>query len=245
MRISVVTVCYNAAETIGDTLRSVAEQTYPDVEHIIVDGASKDRTLEVVHRYSHRMTVVSEPDKGLYDAMNKGWRMATGDIVGWLNADDMLADPEALGRIAAAFTPERPIVAGSIDMVDAVHTDRVRRRYSADGFDPSWLKYGYAPPHPGFYIQRSLLERIGGYDLRYPLAADFDLIARAIHRENIPFTTLPDVVVKMRVGGLSGSFRSRMRMWNETLDSCRRNGVPTNRGLMMLKFARKAFQYVT
>ena len=242
MRVSVITVCFNAAETIRDTLESVAAQLHPDVEHIVVDGLSTDATLQIVSEYPHVARVVSERDCGLYDAMNKGAALATGDMIGWLNADDLLASPLALAHIARAGEGA-PVVAAGVNMVDARDTALVIRRYASSSFSLKWLRYGYAVPHPGFYIRRDVLERIGGYDLRYPLAADFDLIARALHRERIPYVLLSEVVVLMRMGGRSFGVKAALRMLEEVYQSCRRNGISTNRLLMLYRYGHKALQY--
>lgn len=244
MLVSVVTVSFNAASTIADTLQSVAEQSHTDIEHIIVDGGSTDDTQKVVKRFAHVAKVIAEPDRGLYDAMNKGWRHAQGDLVGWLNADDLFADPDAVGRIVQAAKGRAPIIAGGVDMVAEDDTNRVIRRYSSQKFNPRWLRYGYAPPHPGFYIRRAVLNEIGGYDLAFPLAADFDLIARAIYREKLDYRLVADTLVKMRVGGRSSGIKSNLMMLEEVYRSCKKNGIPTNRALMLYRYAHKAMQYL-
>lgn len=244
MRVSVVTVCFNASETIEDTLASVAAQTHPDVEHIIVDGGSRDDTLAIVARFPHVARVVSEPDEGLYDAMNKGGRLATGEFIGWLNADDMLAAPDSLARIVEAARPDVDVVSASIHMVDPTETTRVLRHYSTDGFALDWLRYGYAVPHPGFYIRRALLARIGGYDPAFPLAADFDLIARALYRERASYVLLPDVVVKMRMGGRSFGPKALIKMLGEVQSACGKNGIKTNIAVMLYRYIHKAMQYI-
>lgn len=243
MRVSIVTVSFNAATTIADTLRSVAEQTYPSIEHIVIDGGSTDGTQDIVRQFPHLARMVTESDSGLYDAMNKGWKAASGEIVGWLNADDTLAGPEAVSQIVSGFRPEVDAVAASIVMVDPGNPGRIIRTYSSDGFTLDWLRYGYAVPHPGFYIRRNVLARIGGYDLRFPLASDFDLIARALYRERIPFQLLPDIVVRMRMGGRSFGPVAALRMLREVYRSCRHNGIPTNPALMLYRYVHKAMQY--
>jgi glycosyltransferase involved in cell wall biosynthesis len=245
VRVSIITPSLNAAGTIADTLQSVAEQVHPNLEHIVIDGGSRDATLGIVGQFAHVSKVVSERDDGIYDAMNKGWRMASGDLVGWLNADDMLAGRHAVTRIVDAAADGTPIVAASIDMVDPLDTSRVIRRYSSAEFSPAWLRYSYAVPHPGFYIRRDVLERIGGYDLQFPLAADFDLIARAIYREKVPYKLLSDIVVRMRIGGRSSGVKAALLMLDEVYRSCKKNGIPTNRLLMLFRYIHKAKQYLT
>lgn len=244
MKFTIITAVRNMADTIGDTLESVASQTHVDIEHIIIDGASTDRTLDVVARFPHVARVISEKDDGLYDAMNKGAKVATGDYVSWLNADDMLSAPTTLATIAAAALARPPLVAASVDMVDPVHTHHVKRHYGVASFNLGWLRYGYAVPHPGFHIRRDVLKRIGGFDLQFPLAADFDLIARAIYREKEPYILLNETVVRMRMGGSSHGLRSMVLMLDEVYKSCRKNGIPTNRILMLYRYFHKAMQYV-
>lgn len=244
MRVSVVTVCFNASETIEDTLASVAAQTHPDVEHIIIDGGSTDDTLAIVARFPHVERVVSEPDKGLYDAMNKGAALATGEFVGWLSADDMFATPDSLSLVAESARPDVDVVSASVQMVDAADTNRVLRNYSTDGFTLGWLRYGYAVPHPGFYIRTAVLSRIGGFDLSYPLAADFDLIARALYRERVPFVLLSDVIVRMRMGGRSFGPKALLKMLGEVQSACGKNGISTNIVIMLYRYVHKAMQYI-
>lgn len=244
LKLSIVTAVRNMADTIGDTLRSVASQSHSDIEHIVVDGLSTDGTLDVVARFPHVARIISESDRGLYDAMNKGARAATGEYVSWLNADDMLSDPTALEKVVKAAERRPAVVAASVDMVDPVDTQKVNRRYSVRGFNPRWLRYGYAVPHPGFHIRRDVLERLGGFDLQFPLAADFDLIARAIHGEQESYVLLDEVVVRMRMGGHSYGLRSMLRMLEEVHASCRKNNIPTNRALMLYRYVHKALQYV-
>lgn len=244
MKFTIVTAVRNMASTIEDTLSSVAMQSHPDIEHIIVDGLSTDGTLDIVSRFPHIARVISERDAGLYDAMNKGARAAKGDYVSWLNADDMLAGPDAISRLARVAEKRPALIAASVDMVDPKDTRRVRRHYGVRGFDLGCLRYGYAVPHPGVHIRRDVLERIGGYDLQFKLAADFDLIARALSRERESFVLEDGVVVRMRMGGHSYGLKSMVRMLDEVYRSCRKNGIRTNRLIMLYRYAHKATQYV-
>lgn len=244
MKFTIVTAVRNMAGTIEDTLSSVAMQTYPDIEHIIVDGLSTDGTLDIVSRFPHVTHVISEEDAGLYDAMNKGARVARGDYVSWLNADDMLADPEAIGRLADVAEGRPALIAASVDMVDPIYTQRVKRHYGVKGFNRNWLRYGYAVPHPGVHIRRDVLERIGGFDLQFKLASDFDLIARALFKERESYVLVDQVAVRMRMGGHSYGWKSMLRMLDEVYRSCRKNGIPTNRLIMLYRYLHKATQYV-
>lgn len=244
MKFTIVTAVRNMASTIEDTLSSVAMQSHPNIEHIIVDGLSTDGTLDIVSRFPHVARVISEKDAGLYDAMNKGARAAKGDYVSWLNADDMLAGPDAVARLAKAAEGRPALIAASVDMVDPEDTHRVRRHYGVKGFNLGWLRYGYAVPHPGVHIRRDVLERIGGYDLQFKLASDFDLIARALFRERESYVLEDQVVVRMRMGGQSYGLKSTVQMLDEVYRSCRKNGIPTNRLIMLYRYVHKATQYV-
>ncbi len=247
MKITVVTVCYNAAETIRNTLESVASQNHADIEHIIIDGGSSDNTMRVVNQYGrHVARIISEPDKGLYDAMNKGWQLATGDYVGFLNADDFFADETCVEKIARrAQASKADIVFGDIQIVDPIDTDMVRRLYSAKDFHIELIEQGFAPPHPGQYIRRSLFEQYRGFDLQYPLASDFDLIARLLYVHKASFSHLAFPIIKMRHGGLSSkNLMANIRMFEEVHLSCKNNGIPTSRLTIMKRYFRKARQFL-
>ncbi len=215
-KISIVTAVYNRVGTIEQTLRSVREQTWPHVEHIAIDGGSTDGTLDVLRSHQHQLAaLVSEPDQGIYDALNKGLALATGDVVGLLHSDDFFAHNDVLGRIAAAFQDASVDVAyGDLDYVSQ-SDGRVVRRWRSGRYAPGRLRFGWMPPHPTFYVRRRLLEKLGGYDLSMLLGADFDFTLRyLIHAgENVAY--LPEVLVKMRTGGASSS----MRAWVQNLRS--------------------------
>lgn len=203
MKISIVTVTWNSARTVGDTLASVNAQTHPDVEHIVVDGGSTDDTLAVVRGEGRRVArLVSEPDQGIYDAMNKGLRLATGEVVGLLNSDDFLASPRVLSAIAAAFDDtEVDAVYGDLCYVRQEDTSQVVRYWRSSPFRPGAFARGWSPPHPTLYIRRALYERFGGFDLAYSLAADLELMARYFEVHHIRTRHLPEVFVRMRLGG--------------------------------------------
>lgn len=205
MKISVITACLNCRDTIGEALESVWSQSHHDVESVVVDGGSTDGTVEVLHQYGDRLAVmISEPDTGIYDALNKGLRRATGEVVGFLHADDLFADREVLSRIAAAFEePETEAIYGDLDYVRKSEPDRVVRHWKAGEFSPSKLRWGWMPPHPTFYVRRLVYERLGAFDTSYGIAADYDCILRFLFKGGVVPVYISKVLVKMRVGGAS------------------------------------------
>ena len=227
MLITVVTVCLNAADTIAACLASVGGQTWPDVEHIVVDGGSSDGTLAILRDTPHRIRFVSEPDNGIYDAMNKGVGMASGEVVGLLNADDMLAHAGVLERVAAHLAEEHADCCyGDIVYVKRDDPERVVRHWVAGPCRRSWIPLGWYPPHPTFYARRCLYEKYGGYDTAIPIAADADLMIRLLLRDEIRAAYIPEGLVKMRLGGLSTKrWRTILRQNYWLYRSMRKNGV--------------------
>jgi glycosyltransferase len=227
MKVTIITVSYNSATTIVDTLQSVARQSHPDIEHIIVDGGSKDDTLAIVYADGCRVSrIVSEADRGIYDAMNKGLRLATGEIVGFLNADDMLATPDTVARIAAAASPGADVVYGDLVYVNKDCPTEVVRYWIGGAFSTSRLRYGWMPPHPTLYVRRTVQEALGSFDLRLRIAADYDFMLRCLSRPNIRVAYLPEVLVHMRTGGVSNrSLTALLNKSREDLFALRKNGV--------------------
>lgn len=205
MKISVVTATFNCAATIGDCLACVGARTYAECEHIVVDGASTDGTLAVLEAHRGQLAaVVSEPDGGIYDALNKGLALARGEVVGLLHADDLYADAEVLARVAAAFAdPAVEAVYGDLLYVAKDDTARVVRHWRAGEFRPERLRRGWMPPHPTLYLRRAVYERFGGFDLQYRIAADYDFMLRVLSRLTGRVVYIPEVLVRMRVGGAS------------------------------------------
>ena len=225
MQISIITVAYNSASTIADTLLSVAGQSHPDIEHIVVDGASSDSTLEVVRNQgSHVAWVGSEPDRGLYDAMNKGLAVARGDYVGFLNSDDLFAGPHSVAQLAAAAESGADAVFGDLVYVKQQQVDLVVRRWRSEVFQPKRLRYGWIPPHPTFYVKRSLLATVGGFDTSLRIAADYDFMLRCLTRAGATAEYVPHVLVRMRLGGASNaSFGALANKSREDLRVIRRH----------------------
>jgi glycosyltransferase involved in cell wall biosynthesis len=244
-KISIITVTYNSAATIEDTVCSVLSQEYPNIEYIVVDGASKDRTMGVVGRYRNRIAkMVSEPDRGVYDAMNKGVGLATGEIVGILHSDDVYADSQAISRIAGVFEKERPdTVFGDLVMVDRRDTSHIIRYYRGENFRPELLAWGWMPPHPTFFVKRECYLKYGVFKTDYKIAGDYDLIARFLWKARLSYSYLPGVLVKMRVGGISTrNFRSTIVLNKEIVRACRENGIQTNLLMVYSKYFSKIWQ---
>ena len=218
MKISIVTVCYNSEQTIGDTLRSVRQQNYGDIEHIIVDGLSVDRTLAVVAADgAHVRKVVSEKDSGIYDAMNKGIALATGDVIGFINADDFYPSPDVLAVVAAAFESSgADCCYGDLCYVKQDDVSKIVRYWRSKPFASGMFGRGWCPPHPTFFARREVYTRLGGFDLSFKIAADFELMARYLDGAHISSHYIPKVLVKMRLGGTTN--RSLINIFKQNME---------------------------
>jgi len=233
MRITIVTAVFNAQATIADALRSVADQSHPDIEHLVMDGGSTDGTIDAIQSSDcDRITLVREPDDGIYDALNKGILRATGEVVGLVHADDFFAHPDVIKQVAAAFSdPQVDAVYGDLDYVAATDTTRIIRHWKAGEYRPARLKWGWMPPHPTLFLRRRVFERHGLYDTRFRIAADYEAILRYFGKGGVRAVYLPEVLVKMRVGGESN--RNLERIWTKSREdyaALRQNrvgGLPT------------------
>jgi glycosyltransferase involved in cell wall biosynthesis len=245
MKFSIITAVYKSAGTVGQAIASVASQSHRDLEHLIIEGASGDDTLLAVEAVAHdRMAVTSESDKGIYDALNKGISQATGDIVGLVHADDYLAHNDVLADIAAAFKdPQVEAVYGDLDYVSQANTTRVIRHWSSGSYYPRRLAQGWMPPHPTLYLRRSVFDRIGVYDTHYRIAADYDFVLRYFSETRAQPVYLPQVLVKMRVGGESNRSLGRViRKSREDYAALRQNQVG-GIGTLLRKNASKLGQF--
>lgn len=246
MKVSIITVCYNSAATIRDTIESVLAQDYADIEYIIVDGASRDNTLDIVNEYRDRIAkVVSEPDKGIYDAMNKGINMTTGDVVGILNSDDFYEESDAISQVAEKFIQDAEIniVFGDLVFVNPDNLKKITRFYSLPNYAPWKLRFGWMPPHPATFIKKSVYDRFGGYKTHFKIAADYELFVRLLLVKKISFSHLNKVLIRMRSGGASTSgLRSSLILNSEIIRACKANGVYTNSLFLMLKIPFKLFE---
>ncbi|WP_071149710.1 glycosyltransferase family 2 protein [Bacteroides ndongoniae] len=248
MKISLITVTYNSGTTLRDTIQSVLAQTYRNVEYIVVDGLSKDNTIDIVREYEPqfegRMKWISEKDKGLYDAMNKGVRMATGDVVGILNSDDFFTANDVLEKVAAGFDEQTDAVYGDLHYVHPDDLQHSVRYYSSKIFKRNLMRMGFIPAHPTFYCRRECFDKFGYYKTDYKIAADFDLLLRFIYVNRIRIKYLPMDMVTMRTGGAStNGLKSRMGGMNEHLRSLRENGVKSNRFILSLRYFYKITEY--
>ena len=247
MNLSIITPTYNSAGTLADTLKSVQSQTYTEVEHLIIDGGSQDETIAIARRHGERVCrVVSEPDDGLYDAMNKGIALASGEVIGILNSDDFYAGPQVLERVMNVFRQnEVDSVYGDLKYVHAGDTSKVVRSWRAGGYQVhNWL-HGWMPPHPTFFVRSEVYERYGCFDTSFRSAADYELMLRFLYKHRISTAYIPKVLVHMRTGGQSNaSFRHRWLANREDHRAWKRNGLRPWPHTTWVKPIRKLGQFI-
>lgn len=246
MKISIITVAYNAVDTIESTLLSVAQQTFPDVEHVVIDGGSNDGTKDVISSHGDRISrFVSEPDHGIYDAMNKGVALATGDVIGFLNADDSYASENVLARVAEIMERyQLDALFGDVAFYRPENPGRIVRRYSSAHFRPGRIAWGWMPAHPALFVKREIFQNAGPFRTDYRIAGDFEFVARVFGKQSLRFRYLPEVLVKMRMGGVStGGWRNTLVLNREVLRACRENGIPTNMLKILSKYPAKLLEY--
>lgn len=249
MKVSIITVAKNSERTIEDTMKSVLGQTYSDIEYIVVDGCSSDRTLDIVKQYESvfngRMKWTSEQDKGIYDAMNKGISIATGDVVGILNSDDYFTSNDVIERMVAAFEDDRvDAVYGDIHFIHDGEPDKCIRYYSSKLFRRMWLRFGLMPAHPSFYCRREIFEKAGLYKTDYKISSDFEMMVRLFYIHHLRARYLPMDFVTMRTGGASTkNVRSRLQIIKEDVRGCRENGIYSNMLMTSVKYLYKIFEF--
>ena len=228
MKISIITISYNAENTIKNTLKSIENQSYNNIEHIIIDGGSKDSTLEICNSFFHEAKIISESDNGVYDAFNKGLKLATGDIIGFLNADDVFYSEKAVEDIVNAFSNnETDIVYGNLDYVN--EESKVIRNWISKPYEKGLVKKAWMPAHPSFYCKKEVYDRLGGYNDSFKIAGDFELCLRFLEINNIPSFYLNKKVVKMLVGGISNSgLKSKWIIFKEELRAFKINNISVN-----------------
>ena len=251
MKISLITVTYNSSNTLKTTLDSILNQSHTDYEYIVIDGASKDNTVALIKeyepRFKNKIKWISEPDKGLYDAMNKGIRMATGEIIGILNSDDFFTSNDILKQVSEAFEQNRNVdaVYGDIHFVNPDNLQKSVRYYSSKIFKRSLMRLGFMPAHPSFYMRKVCFEKYGNYKTDYKIAADFEYLLRVIFKHKIRTQYIPIDMVTMRTGGASTSgFKSHIRIMKEHLRAFHENGIYTNALLLSLRYIYKIGEVV-
>ena len=245
-KVSIITVTYNSAGTIADTLQSVEDQDYPHIEHIIVDGLSSDDTMEIVSSFSHVSSAISEKDSGMYDALNKGMKAATGEYIGILNSDDYLTRKSSISTIVEGLESEGvEAVFGDVKFVSPKDVNKVLRYCKSVGWTPEKFGAGLMPNHPTYYTRRENYERFGYFKLDYKICADYELLIRHLYTGRIPYKYLKTCLVTMRPGGLSnGSLSKRITLNNEIIRACKENGIDTNWLKISGKIFKKLGEYI-
>ena len=251
MKISLITATYNSAETLRDTMQSVLNQKFKDVDYIIVDGNSNDGTIDIVKefepQFEGRLRWVSEPDKGIYDAMNKGVKMAQGDVVGILNSDDFFASDNVLEKVNAAFV-ENPAIEGvyaDVRYVDWHETGKTVRMFSGKDFTREKLCWGKMPPHPSFYVKRVCYDRFGLYSLDYPICSDYDMFVKMIWIGNINTLYINDIFVNMRSGGTSSNgIKVHRKIMKERMRCVREHNMPSNFFMQISRYFGNIFSLI-
>lgn len=241
MKVSIVTVVWNNKDTIKYAIESVLSQTYPNVEYIIIDGASTDGTIDVIKGYGNKINkFISEPDHGIYDAMNKGLKLATGDVIGILNSDDMYINNHIIEKIIKIFELHNvDSLFADLVFVRSDNLERTIRYYDSSKCLPNNFKKALYPAHPTFFVKREIYEKYGYFKTDYKIAADFDLMARFLYTHNISYYYLQEPIIKMRIGGVSTSLKSLYINTIEQLRVCKENGIKTNIGQILLKYPSK------
>jgi len=247
MKVTIITAAYNAAKTIDETLDSVARQSYPNIEHIVVNGASTDDTQSIIEQYRDKLAaIVSGPDHGVYDAMNKGLALASGEVVGFLNADDIYADKDVLSRVVGIMEHESlDALFGDVEFFRSEDPTRTVRRYRSARFSPDQIALGWMPAHPALFLRRRVYEHYGVFRTDYRIAGDFEYCARIFHSDTLVYRSLPETLVRMRTGGISTSgWRNTVLLNREVLRACRENGINTNIIKIFSKYPAKLMEFL-
>jgi glycosyltransferase involved in cell wall biosynthesis len=242
VKISIITVVWNNASTIKDAINSVLGQTYENIEYLVVDGASTDGTVEIVQSYGEKIDkFVTEKDNGLYDAMNKGIRLATGDIIGILNSDDFYIDEFVCERVVKEFeTKNVDSVYADLIFVKPENLDKTVRYYDSSHFSPEKFAYGWMPAHPTFFVKREFYKQYGLFKIDYKIAADYELLVRFLAKNKISYSYIKEPIVKMRIGGASTSgIKSNYILNKEIIRACKENGIYANWLMVLSKYPKK------
>jgi glycosyltransferase involved in cell wall biosynthesis len=247
MKVTIITATYNSAATVADTLRSVQDQKYPKIEHIIIDGRSKDNTLEIIGQFGHVKQVISEPDKGIYDAMNKGISFSTGDIIGILNSDDFYTTDDIISKVAAQFQVDSELdcVYGDLLYVDQKDSNKIVRVWKSGSYSKNSFLYGWMPPHPTFFVRKEVYQQYGLFNLDLGTAADYELMLRFLHKKKCKCAYIPEFLIKMRSGGASNqTLKARLNANKQDRTAWKVNGIRPRMYTLIFKPFRKIFQYM-
>ena len=247
MKTSIITVCYNSASTIINTLHSVAQQSNSNIEHVVIDGGSKDGTVDLVRQHgTHVSTLVSEPDRGIYDAMNKGLRASSGDLICFLNADDRYSHTEVLASVSQQMEHENlDALLGDVAFFHADAPDRMVRRYRSARFKPERLGWGWMPSHPALFVRRAVFDRVGPFRTDLKIAGDYDWVVRAFKAADLRYQYRSEVLVHMQIGGISTrGWRNTLLLNQEVIRACRDNGISTNWFKILSKYPVKLLEYL-
>ncbi|MBU3623198.1 glycosyltransferase family 2 protein [Polynucleobacter sp. AP-Latsch-80-C2] len=242
MKVSIITVCYNSAKTLEHTIQSVLGQDYPQIEYIVIDGASKDGTLEIIQK--HQSTIskwISESDRGMYDAMNKGIAMASGDVIGILNSDDVYMNNHVVSDLISKMKKDHAdVVFADLILVDENQPEKILRYYDSGQFYPNRFQYGWMPAHPTVFVKKHIYDEVGLFKTDYQIAADYEMLIRILAVKKASYTYLPKPVVRMRAGGASTAGLSRNWILNtEIVRACKENGIYSNMAMLLLKIPAK------
>ena len=246
MKVSIITITYNAVSTVKDTLESIANQSYSNIEHIIIDGKSTDDTLAIVAKFPHVSKVISEPDKGLYDAMNKGIALAKGTVIGILNADDLYADNKVIEKVAHLFQQDDSLdlLYGNIEYFDTKQPGKILRYWQTKPYYETFFEDGEVPPHPSLFVKKAVYQTIGKYNPTFKISGDYDFMFRALKIHNYKSYFLAETMVKMRLGGISTSgVKSYWISTKELIKVWRINGFTYPPKLLILRPIKKIWQY--
>lgn len=242
MKVSIITVSFNSAKTIADTIESVLSQDFPGIEYIIVDGNSSDDTVKIIRQFEGRISKwISEKDQGMYDAMNKGIAMATGDVIGILNSDDVYMNNHVISELMALMQEKRAqVVFADLILVDENDDNKILRYYDSSHFHPDKFRFGWMPAHPTVFVRRELYQAVGPFSTAYQIAADYEMLIRMLAIQRASYVYLPKPVVRMRSGGASTAGISRNWILNkEIVRACKENGIYSNLFMLLFKIPTK------
>jgi len=246
MKISIITVTFNSAKTVRDTLKSIENQDYNNIEILLIDGISTDSTVAIASEFNHlNLRIISEQDKGLYDAMNKGISLATGDVVGILNSDDFYTDSSIVSAVMHCFNDTSvDAVYGDLNYVSAENTEKITRRWKSGDYDSKRFLNGWMPPHPTFFLRKKYYHDFGNFDLEFKRSADYELMLRMLYKHQLKAKYIPSVFVHMRTGGASNSsLKARIEANKEDALAWKKNGLQPRWYTTWLKPLSKLFQY--